>query len=117
MPKTQSPSSTEYILVPITSQVLGQPYDPTGDTVAMAFLPSGQDPQDSDAHPAIWETWPGSAPMSGAEPPYPSTFYASCLVGPANGGVVLAPGRYRVWVRVGDNPEVVWVRADWLTIA
>ncbi len=104
MPKTQPQASTETILVPIRHIVLGVDTDPTADSVSMAFLPYGQDPLDSDAHPGTWQTWPGPI------------YYAACLVGPKNGGVALPPARYIVWVHITDSPDVPWLRADTLII-
>jgi len=65
--------------------------------VVMAFMPDSNPPTDpapSDWHPAEWETT--AAPR----------YYAICLIGPANSGVVLDKGRYRKKVKVTDNPAV-----------
>ena len=90
---TLSRLSTEYVQVQVSFTVAGAPVSPTGDTVVMAFTKGGAIPGNSDWHPAVWE-------VTGA------TYYAQCLVGPANGGIVLAPGIWSVWVRVTDSPEV-----------
>jgi hypothetical protein len=42
------------------------------------------------------------------ERPTSTTILVWLLIGPA-GGVVLQPGRYRIWVKVTDVPEVPWV--------
>lgn len=70
----------------------------------MAFMPVDTDPQDSDGHPGSWQTWPGPV------------YYAACLVGPDNAGVVLDKGRWIVWVNFVDNPDVPWLKADTLII-
>lgn len=85
----------------------GSAYDPTSDPVAVAFIavpgygpvPS---PGDSDWHTASWETDAGPA------------YFASILVGPANGGLVLTQGTvYQAFVKVTDNPAVP-VLPGWL---
>lgn len=80
--------STEYVEVPITA-----PDNPTADTVQMAFILNGASPGSGDWKSAIWTTVNG-------------VYYACCLVGPGSGGVVLAVGSYKVWVKITDNPEV-----------
>jgi hypothetical protein len=37
-----------------------------------------------------------------------STMQVRLLIGPS-GDVQLTPGRYRLWVRIVDNPERPWV--------
>lgn len=98
-----SSASTIDILVPITATVLGAPYDPTGDAVSIAFLPNGVTPASGDWHAATWQTFGGA-------------HYAVCLVGPANGGVVLASGTWTVWTKVTDSPEVPVMLSGYLNI-
>jgi hypothetical protein len=103
---TQMAVSTQMVQQEIDALLLGAQYDPTGDPVAMAFMPypaygEPANPGVSDWHAASWET-----DTNGVLPVY----WAQCLVGPANGGVVLAAGRYRIAVKVTDNPQVpaIW---------
>lgn len=98
-----STASTQTVLVPVTATILGAPYDPTGDAVALAFLANGVTPSSGDWHAATWQTFGGAN-------------YAACLVGPANGGVVLAMGTWTTWVRVTDNPEVPVMQAGYLNV-
>jgi hypothetical protein len=101
---TQMSVSTQLVQQEIEATLLGQPHDPTGDVVTMAFMPypssnygTPPNPGPGDWHAASWET-----DTAGLLP----TYWAVCLVGPANGGLVLAAGRYRIAVKVTDNPEV-----------
>lgn len=97
---TQLATSTKYFWQEISAtDNAGNTIDPTSDPVAIAFLAQPNygpppDPQDSDFHPAIWATGPGP------------TYWAGILVGPENGGLVLAKGPWISCVRVTDNPEV-----------
>lgn len=89
--------STVFVQVPVEATVRGRSdYDPTGDPVAMAFMPPAANPGTLDWHDGSWQS---VASASGA------VFLAQCLVGPAD-GVVLATGTYRIWLKVTDNPEV-----------
>jgi hypothetical protein len=87
--------STEYVGVLVTGPT---GVDLTDDTVQLAVV-DASDP--SPAAPA-WRT-PDTLTC-----PTTSTVQARVLIGPL-GAVQLAPGRYRVWVKVTDNPEVPWV--------
>lgn len=93
---TQMAVSTE----PIQLQVQASA-DPTGDGVQIAFVKvlspaaASPDPADADWHVGYWETDLN-----------PTTWWASVLVGPANGGVPLTAGWYVVYVKVTDNPAV-----------
>lgn len=73
----------------------GLPYDPSLDTVQMAFVTIGADPTSGDWHTGSWEAAQAN-----------NTYFAQVLVGPANSGVVLARGTYAVWVKITDNPEI-----------
>lgn len=95
--------STEDVYVPVTAVLNGASYDPTADTVQVAFLPNRIRPSTDDWHAATWSTTGG-------------TNYAVCLVGPENGGVVLDIGTWVVWVRVVDSPEVPVMQAGYLNI-
>jgi hypothetical protein len=87
--------SKEYVRVPVSATESGQPVDPTGDTVEMAFKTSGE-PSGGDWKAASWETDNSVSPV---------VYYARCLVGPG-GTVTLADGTYDVYVRVTDSPEI-----------
>lgn len=94
---TISALSTRYIRVPVLPDPLGGvPYNPTGDAVAMAFMPR---PADVDPAPGDWKAGLWEVPAAGV-------YLAQVLVGPANGGVVLPAGDYRIWLKITDNPEV-----------
>lgn len=84
--------STVYVQVPVQAVVDGLPYDPTGDTVQMAFPANSANPVTWYA--ASWTIGPGSG-----------SYLAQCLVGPSS-GVDLATGTYGVWVQITDNPEI-----------
>lgn len=84
--------STVFVKSRIIATKNGASYNPTGDTVEVAFKLPGVDPTGPDWHAASWES-AGSA------------YYARLLVGPA-GGLVLTVGSYRMWVRITDAPEV-----------
>lgn len=106
---TQSVVSTQYVQVQVTAIRDGEAYDPTGDAVAMAFVPitsppSSPDPTSMEWNTATWETDPGPV------------YWAQALVGPANGGVALAIGSYVCWVQVTDDPEVPALPGCYLTI-
>ena len=89
--------STQYYLVPIAATRLGAPYNPTGDTVAMAFMPTPtQVPGSGDWVSGSWDT-------STASVLYP--YSVKCLIGPA-GTVTLGIGSYITYVKVTDSPEI-----------
>lgn len=75
--------------------------NPTTDVVQFAFTAF-------NVSPTAWST--GSWDPGG--PPYS----ARILVGPANGGVVLVPGSYEVWIKITDNPEVPVIQVGNLDI-
>jgi hypothetical protein len=94
---TQSVLSTLYVQVPVyVTLPNGTAYNPSADVVNLAFMPKPPDanPGSGDWHTGSWTTNPSGVPL------------AQCLVGPANGGVLLTEGTYTVWVQVVDNPEV-----------
>lgn len=72
----------------------GTQFDPTDDTVEMAFTLNDADPGDDDFIPAQWET---NATVN------PPVFYAACVVGP---DTLTAGNTYTVFVRITDSPEV-----------
>lgn len=88
--------STEYVLIPIAATKNGAAYDPTGDTVKFAFMPTAtQVPQVTDWVNGAWDTTSG-------DPIYP--YRAKCLVGPL-GTTNLAIGTYVVYIQITDSPE------------
>ena len=94
---TRSVLSREFVSVAITATAAGSPVNPTSDAVEFAFTAPATDPAPGD-----WKTgsWDGTEPR-----PPGSAYIAHCLVGPG-GTVELPVGRYTMWVRVTDNPEV-----------
>lgn len=93
MSVTISDLSTVYIKSRIIATLNGSSYNPTGDLVEIAFKAPGVDPSGPDWHTGSWET-------AGV-----NEYYARLLVGPI-GGLVLAVGTWRMWVRITDAPEV-----------
>jgi hypothetical protein len=90
--------SLQYLGVPVTAVTLtGAAFNPTGNTVQMAFMPQAtQSPQTSDWQAAIWGT-----NTSNVLQPYT----AFCLIGPG-GTIQLGTGTYVIWVKVQGNPEI-----------
>jgi hypothetical protein len=86
------------VSVPLTVTTLdGAPYDPAGDLVQMAFMPTAtQVPQSSDWQAAIWSG-------NSSDLIYP--YAVNCLIGPG-GTITLGIGTYVIYVKVTDNPEV-----------
>lgn len=101
---SQSSLSTDYVQIQITTT---SGADPTGNAVQFAFILSSYpevQPTLTDWHTGSWITLPGPA------------YWAQCLVGPANGGVNLAIGRYLVWLKITANPEVPVLQQVFLEI-
>lgn len=100
--------ATLYYLVPVSATIAGAAYNPTSDTVQFAFMPQAtQVPAPGDWVAGSWEAVAGSLL-------YP--YSARCLVGPA-GTVALAAGRYVVYVKITDNPEIPVLVAGYLEIS
>lgn len=95
---SQSALSTQPVQVQVTAiTTTGAAYNPTPDVVQMAFVPQSYPqaaPQTSQWVTASWAT-----DASG-------NYWATCLVGPANGGTALTAGSYVLFVKVTDNPAV-----------
>ena len=88
--------STQYVLVPVKATKSGSPYNPTGDTVNFAFMPTPtQVPQSMDWVTGSWVTVASSIL-------YP--YSAQCLVGPS-GTINLGIGTYIIYIKVSDSPE------------
>ena len=89
--------STEYVLIPVTATKSGVAYNPTGDVVKLAFMPTPtQVPQVSDWVSGSWDT-------DTTNVLYP--YSAKCLVGPT-GTTTLGIGTYIIYIQITDNPEV-----------
>ena|SRR5215469_6472611 len=95
--------SLQYFGVPVnTVTITGAAYNPTGNTVQMAFMPQAtQPPGSSDWQTAIW----GTNSANVLEP-----YTAFCLIGPG-GTIQLGTGTYVVYVKVTSNPEIPVVAA------
>lgn len=90
--------SCQNLYVPVSATVAGASYNPTSDTVQMAFMPQAtQVPQNADWKTSTWTT-------SAVNVLYP--YSATCLIGPG-GTVTLGVGTYVIYVKVAASPEVV----------
>jgi hypothetical protein len=88
--------ATEYILIPLSATKAGLSYNPTGDAVQFAFMPTPtQVPQNTDWVTGAWDTNTTNILF-----PYS----AKCLVGPS-GTTTLGIGTYIVYLKIQDNPE------------
>lgn len=103
---SQAVGSLLYVRVQTAVTKNGINYDPTGDEVAMAFLPADISPTSGDWNAGVWETI--------GNPPW-ATYNALCLVGPT-GTFVPTQGVYSIWVRVTDDPEVPAEMVGTLTV-
>jgi len=93
-----STASTPVMQVHITTKAeLGAPFDPTGDTVEMCFLPDG-------VAPVLSTTW---FPASWQTDTMTSRYYAQCQIGLNTSVGVLSVGTWRPWVRITDTPELI----------
>lgn len=102
-----STASLAYVLVPVRARAAGAAYDPTADTVAMAFTAAAATPVTGDWKTASWETDATTTP---------DTYYARCLVG-TGGTVALTAATYTVWVKITDNPETPVLRAGLVRVS
>ena len=107
MSATISALSLIYVRVPVQATKAGVQYNPTADSVVMAFVPVGTVPASGDWKAATWEVENATAQVP--------TYNARCLVGPG-GTVQLAQGSYVVWVKVTDSPEIPVLQSDALTV-
>lgn len=87
----------EFIRYPVSARRDGVDIDVTVDPVEFALTPHRVAPATSDWNVGAWET-DGSITL------------ARILVGPS--AVPLTAGRYDVWIRISDNPEVPVRRID-----
>ena len=89
--------ATMYVYVPFAVTKSGLPYNPAGDAVVFAFMPTPtQVPGVSDWVAGSWDT-------DTTDIIYP--YSAKCLVGPA-GTINLGIGTYVIYTKVTDNPEI-----------
>jgi hypothetical protein len=89
--------STEYVIIPVVATKVGLPYNPTGDVVKFAFMPTAtQVPVTGDWVAGAWDT-------NTTNVLYP--YAAKCLVGPT-GTVTLGIGSYIIYIQITDNPEI-----------
>ncbi|HMH89670.1 MAG TPA: hypothetical protein VK586_01165 [Streptosporangiaceae bacterium] len=88
--------STQYIQVLVAVTSISGGYDPTGDPVAFAFTDANAYPaaEPSQWYAGSWVAYPGGQD------------WAQVLVGPVNGGIALATGAWKAWLKITDNPEV-----------
>lgn len=86
-------TSKQYVCVPVRSHADGSRYDPTDDSVFMAFTDVDATPGNDAWVFGSWESIGGGA------------YLIRCLVGPA-GTITLEPREYDVWVKIEDSPEV-----------
>lgn len=94
---TQSALSREFVAAAITATAAGVTVNPTSDVVEFAFTAVNVDPVPGDWKAGSWD---------GTQPRQPGTAYiAHCLVGPG-GTVALPTGKYTMWVRITDSPEI-----------
>jgi hypothetical protein len=92
---------TDFISHDVSAKTLaGVAMDLGSDPVRYAFMPNGAKPGTSDWHTGFWA----------------AVGVAAILVGPANGGIALAPGDYTIWLAVTDNPQDLRVPVEALTI-
>ena len=99
--------ATMYVFVPFAATKSGVPYNPTGDTVVFAFMPTPtQVPQVSDWVAGSWDT-------DTTQVIYP--YSAKALVGPA-GTITLGIGNYVVYIKVTDSPQIPVLVAGHLQI-
>lgn len=101
--QTMTAVSTEYVIANITELVgLLNVGNPTGFTVQFAFVSTN--------------TAPTTQWVNGAWATSSSPYIAQILVGPANGGIVLAKGTYGIWVQIVTPSQVPAIEIGTLTI-
>ena len=89
--------STEYVVIPVQATKSGAAYNPTGDTVQFAFMPT------PTALPGVSDWVAGSWDTDTSNVIYP--YSAKCLVGPS-GVITLGTGTYVIYLKITDNPEI-----------
>ena len=89
--------SLQYYFVPVQVTKLGIAYNPAGDPVSFAFMPTPtQVPQVSDWVSGSWD-------VNQASVLFP--YSAKCLVGPS-GAITLGIGTYVAYLKITDSPEI-----------
>jgi hypothetical protein len=89
--------SLKYYIVPVSATKAGVAYNPTGDVVQFAFMPTAtQVPGSGDLVTGSWDTNTASILF-----PY----NAKCLVGPG-GTITLGIGIYIVYQKTTDPTEI-----------
>lgn len=108
-PPRISTASKEYLRVRVEAKESGVVVNPTADVVTMAFTADADAPMLGDFGAASWET---DATTN------PDTYYARTTVGGVGTGATqeLASGRYNVWVKITDSPEVPVLQAGTLVM-
>lgn len=91
---SQSALAKRYIQLQVTKYTPTGLGDPSASPVAMAFLPTGEDPVSGDWKTGSWVQTPVG------------DWLAQCLVGPG-GAVTLSPGIYYLWIQITDPSELV----------
>jgi hypothetical protein len=97
MPVAQVSSlATTYVRIPVYTDNLGVPVNPTSYTVNMAFITAlaNAQPASGDWKAASWATTAQGG------------YVAQCLVGPSGGTITLVNGTtYNVWIQIIASPE------------
>lgn len=101
LPATISAQSKERVRVPVRARNAGAAVDPTGTPPELAFMATTNRPGVGDWEAGTWDTDSGR-------------YMAQCLIGA--GALVLAAGRYAVWIRVTLGDEVVVRHAGALVV-
>ena len=105
MPHTIQASSEEFVRVPVTATVDGAAVNPTTDLVEVALVPAGTALAEEHYAVGTWQT----DTVDGVV-----TYYACRLVETGE----LAPGTYRCYVRITDDPETPVLEAtDIITVS
>lgn len=100
--------STQYVFIPVSVTQGGISYNPTGDAVQFAFMPTPtQVPGSPDWVSGSWTT-------ASSNILYP--YSAKCLVGPS-GAITLGIGTYVMYLKITDSPEIPVLVAGYLAIS
>lgn len=107
--------ATEYVRVPFAAQDDGGALiDPTSYVVEFALVPAGAEPEAEDWEAGEWETSnPTTVTLAGRT--VTTTHKARILAGP-DGDLSTVDGRWRLWMRVEADPEVIVANVDEVVI-
>lgn len=94
--------SVQYVHCSVAATLGGVDVDPTGDIVALAFVPQGTTPAPTDF---VTGSWVQDATT------VPTTHFARVLIGPPPGAIVLTPGLVDIYLKITDNPETPVLKA------